>query len=95
LKRASVRRHVRIGFDRAAGPGWLDGLHGVLVTRPGLDQTELELTNGVEPDAVLAAALASGAGVTRFEVAEPTLEAIFIERVGRAPDDDERTLAAP
>jgi ABC-type uncharacterized transport system ATPase subunit len=42
---------------------------------------------------VLAAALARGALVSHFEIAEPSLEAIFIEHVGRPPDvDDEPTI---
>jgi hypothetical protein len=47
----------------------------------------------MEPRSVLAAALDHGALVTRFEVDEPSLEAIFIERVGRPPDDED--LAEP
>ncbi len=40
---------------------------------------------GTHPDAqpLLAAAVASGARISRFEVMEPTLEEIFIEEVGR------------
>jgi len=93
LKRASVRRFVRIGLDGTTDLRWLDGLEGVVVSRPGVDRTELELTNGLEPGAILAAAVAGGVRVTHFEVAEPTLEALFIEHVGRAPDDEERSLA--
>jgi ABC-2 type transport system ATP-binding protein len=93
LKRASGRRLVRIGVDGTSGLDWLAGLEGVVVTRPGVERTELELTNGIEPDAVLAAALAGGAHVSHFELAEPSLEALFIEHVGRPADDDERTLA--
>ena len=93
LKRASGRRLVRIGLDGASDLDWLDRLDGVVVTRPGVDRTELELTNGLEPEALLAAAVAGGARVTHFELAEPSLEALFIEYVGRPADDGERSLA--
>ena len=93
LKRASGRRLVRIGLAGASDLDWLDRLDGVVVTRPGVDRTELELTNGLEPEALLAAAVAGGARVTHFELAEPSLEALFIEYVGRPADDGERSLA--
>ena len=93
LKRASGRRLVRIGLDGTGDLDWLDRLEGVVVTRPGVDRTELELTNGLEPEALLAAAVAGGARVTHFELAEPSLEALFIEYVGRPADDGERSLA--
>jgi ABC-2 type transport system ATP-binding protein len=93
LKRASGRRLIRIGLDGTADLGWLRGLEGIVVTRPGVDRTELELTNGLEPDDVLAAAVAGGVRVTHFELAEPSLEALFIEHVGRPAADDERSLA--
>jgi len=92
LKRASGRRLIRIGLGGGAVDGWLAALDGVVVTRRAVDETELELTNGIEPHAVLAAALAGGARVTHFELAEPSLEALFIDVVGR-PADEERTLA--
>ena len=93
LKRASGRRLVRIGLAGASDLDWLDRLDGVVVTRPGVDRTELELTNGLEPEALLAAAVAGGARVTHFELAEPSLEALFIEYVGRPADGGERSLA--
>jgi ABC-2 type transport system ATP-binding protein len=92
LKRASGRRFVRIGVGGADPLGWLDGLRGVIVTQRGVDRTELELTNGLEPGAVLAAAMAEGVSVTHFELAEPSLEALFIDHVGR-PADEAGTLA--
>jgi ABC-2 type transport system ATP-binding protein len=92
LKRSSGRRLVRIGVG-LGGLGWLAALPGVVVTQRGVEQTELELTDGIQPEAVLAAALAGGATVTHFELAEPSLEALFIEYVGRPADEGERTLA--
>ncbi len=47
---------------------------------------------GTEPSTILAAALARDVTVTRFDLAEPSLEAIFIEKVGR-PAGDDPTLA--
>ncbi|MBA2372616.1 MAG: ATP-binding cassette domain-containing protein [Chloroflexi bacterium] len=93
LKRASGRRMVRLGLDGSSDLAWLTGLEGVTITRPGTDHTEVELTNGTEPAALLAAAAAGGSTITRFELSEPTLEALFIEYVGRPADDDERTIA--
>ena len=93
LKRASGRRMVRLGLDGSPDLAWLAGLEGVTITRPGVDHTEVELTNGTEPAALLAAAAARGSTITRFELSEPTLEALFIEHVGRPADDAERTLA--
>ncbi|HEY0263151.1 MAG TPA: ATP-binding cassette domain-containing protein [Granulicella sp.] len=50
----------------------------------GRAEIKLRSTPGVEPDAqpLLAAAIAHGTRITRFEVTEPTLEEIFIEKVG-------------
>jgi ABC-2 type transport system ATP-binding protein len=90
LKRTSQARTIRLGVEGEILPAWLGTLDGVVAVRPAAGFTELELGAGVEPRDVLAAALARGALVTHFEVAEPSLEAIFIERVGRRPDADDR-----
>jgi ABC-2 type transport system ATP-binding protein len=94
LKRASGRRIVRIGLNGTAGTGWLDALPGVVVRSAGVDRTELELTDGSTPDAVLAAAVANGSTVTHFELDEPSLETLFIDHVGGPADEGERTLAS-
>ncbi len=43
---------------------------------------EIELTEGADPQRLLVSLVQSGATVTRFEIAEPTLNKIFIDLVG-------------
>jgi ABC-2 type transport system ATP-binding protein len=93
LKRTSQARTVRLGVAGETMPAWLGAVPGVLAMRPGAGFAELELAPGTEPTAILAAALARDVTVTRFELAEPSLEAIFIEKVGR-PAGDDPTLAS-
>jgi ABC-2 type transport system ATP-binding protein len=92
VKRGSRARTVRLGIDGEAMAPWLSSLPGVAAVRPAAGYAELELIGDVEPAAVLAAAIARGAAVTRFEVSEPSLEAVFIEKVGR-PADEPDSLA--
>jgi ABC-2 type transport system ATP-binding protein len=42
---------------------------------------EIQLKEGADAQSLLASAIQSGARITRFEVTEPTLEEIFIEKV--------------
>ena len=88
LKRRSRARTIRLGVEGQSLPSWLATLPGVVAVRPGAGFAELELSGETEPAEVLAAAVALHAPISRFEVAEPSLEAIFIEVVGRSADDD-------
>jgi len=45
---------------------------------------ELELADGVSPDTLLATLVREGVGLNRFEVVEPSLQSIFIAKVGNA-----------
>jgi ABC-2 type transport system ATP-binding protein len=85
---------VRLSVDGDHRLVWLAAVPGARVLRPGIERTEIELDEGTEPDAVLAAAIAAGARVSHFEVVEPTLEQIFIDHVGRPADDDARLADA-
>ena len=84
IKRADGQQHVALTFtsnrDQAAGvlrdPTLVAGMEDSGGT------AEVQLSPGAEPDALLRALVAAGVGLSRFQVVEPSLEAIFIARVG-------------
>ena len=88
VKRSTGRRMVHLSVDGDHRLAWLAGVPGARIVRPGIDRSEIELDEGIEPEALLAAAVAAGAQVTHFEVADVSLEQIFIDHVGRPLDED-------
>ncbi len=93
VKRSTGHQVVRVATSSDGELAWLRSLPHVTVTRPGHDYTELQVDVGTDPQEVLRAAMAKGGDVLRFEVGDPSLEDVFVERVG-ALDVEERTLAA-
>ena len=102
VKRSSGRRVVRLAVDHDGSngaeheaPAWLAELKGVRVARAGNDYLELAVDRDVDPETILRAALDRGERVTNFLIADPSIEEIFIDRVGRAPTPiEEKTLAS-
>jgi ABC-2 type transport system ATP-binding protein len=92
VKRSTGHQVVRVALAGDGDGAWLSGLPHVTVTRPGRDYTEVLLDAGANPQIVLQAAMAHGGDVLRFEVGDPSLEEVFVERVG-AVDTTEQTLA--
>ena len=92
VKRSTGQQVVRVATSTDGDIAWLRSLPHVTVTRPGNDYTEVHVDTGADPQAVLRAALSHGGDVLRFEVADPSLEEVFVSRVG-ALDSDEHTLA--
>ncbi len=97
VKRAIGRQIVRLATDGdGRGVEWLADIPGVEVTMRREDYVELHVPADRDPGSILRAAIERGERVTRFEIADPSLEEIFVEHVGRrAVDESEEHLAAP
>jgi len=95
VKRAMGRQVVRLATDGdGRGVEWLSNLPGVTFTAQRADYVELQVPAGQDPASILSAALERGERVTRFEIADPSLEEIFVEHVGRrAVSEEEEHLA--
>jgi ABC-2 type transport system ATP-binding protein len=92
IRREAGRKMVKLAIEGDHRLAWINEVPGARILRPGIDRTEIELDAGVHPDVILSAAIARGARVTHFEVAEASLEQIFIDHVG-GPADEELHLA--
>jgi ABC-2 type transport system ATP-binding protein len=95
VKRAMGRQVVRLATDGDGhGVEWVTQLPGIKVTVQREDYVELQVPADEDPESILRTALSRGDRITRFEIAEPSLEEIFIEHVGRrAVSEEEEHLA--
>ncbi|MGI4831482.1 MAG: ABC transporter ATP-binding protein [Janthinobacterium lividum] len=83
IKGRYPRNRVQMVFS---GPDGFLQHPGVLEARNYAGIAEITLRSQEFAQPMLAAAMAGGAEITRFEVIEPTLEEIFIETVKGTPD---------
>jgi len=84
VKRTHGGRHVLVTFDGANGDAARIFADPRLVAKHdgSAQYAELELAAGADAQEVLKALIASGARLARFELAEPSLNKIFIDLVG-------------
>ncbi len=81
VKRSSGRMVLRLALDNDPEVRWLDNIPGVTITKRRQDYVEMNLAPDVTTDQILQTALRQGGHITRFELVEPSLNDIFIERV--------------
>jgi ABC-2 type transport system ATP-binding protein len=79
IRRSFSRNAVALQFE--GGDGLLSDTSLVASSRQNGDDTEVLLAPGVGPQELLRRLVDSGATVTRFELVEPSLHDIFIEKV--------------
>lgn len=84
IKREAGGRHVALAFHRDAANAAAVLKDRSLVAR--LDDhgasAEVELADGADPDRLLEGLVRCGVGISRFEIVEPSLQSIFIAKVG-------------
>ena len=88
------RQVIRLAVDGDTELRWLADVPGVRIVRPGEDYTELDVDRSIDPETVLRAALDRGLRVTQFVIADPSIEDIFIEKVGRKPTEEQHLATA-
>lgn len=82
VKRQHGRNVARLKLDNDPQAPWLDTLEGVQVTKRRQDYIEMQIQKDLNPNLIVEAALNHGGIISRFELTEPSLTDIFIERVG-------------
>jgi ABC-2 type transport system ATP-binding protein len=85
IKAGAGRRHIALAYhrDAARAARVLDDRKLVAKADDYGASAEVELAAGADPDHLLRSLVESGVGLSRFEIVEPSLQSIFIDRVGR------------
>jgi len=86
VKRQQGRNVARLKLDNDPEVSWLEQLPGVQVTKRREDYIEMHIQVNFNPNVIVEAALQHGGVISRFELTEPSLTDIFIEKVGVAPE---------
>ena len=96
VKRQQGRNVVRLKLDNDPEASWLDTVEGVQVTKRREDYIEMQIQANLNPNVIVEAALHHSGIISRFELTEPSLTEIFIEKVGAAslPDAPSTVLSA-
>jgi len=88
VKAESGRRDVAISYEGSGS--FLKAPDLVLGVSDHGQYVEVRLKEGADPQSLLRRAVESGARINRFELVEPSLREIFLERAGhRRPNGDE------
>ena len=89
IKRSAGKMVVRLALDNDSDIPWLDAIPGVTVTKRRQDYVEMNLSPAITPDQLLQTVVSRGEHILRFELTEPSLNDIFVERVAgiSMPDD--------
>jgi len=84
VKQTHGGRHVIVAFDGSQGSAQQVFSDRRLVAKiqDFGQQAELELADGADPQEILRALVSSGARLSRFELASPSLHKIFVDLVG-------------
>ncbi len=96
VKRQQGRQVVRLKLENDSEASWLEQLAGVQVTKRREDYIEMHVQANLNPNVIVEAALHHGGIISRFELTEPSLTEIFIEKVGAIalPDAPSSVLSA-
>jgi ABC-2 type transport system ATP-binding protein len=83
VKAGTGRRDVAITYE--GDGGFLHAPELVLNVSDQGQYVEVRLRDGADPQELLQRAVAAGARISRFELVEPSLREIFLERAGHRP----------